>query len=42
MVFIVETIVTGKSSFLVFYFLSKILSIKINNIDMESGLKGCE
>lgn len=42
MVFIVEMIVTGKSSFLVFYFLSKILSIKINNIDMESGLKGCE
>lgn len=42
MVFIVETIVTGKSSFLVFYFLSKILSIKINNIDMVSSLKGSE
>lgn len=42
MVFIVEIIVIGKSSFLVFYFLSKILSIKINNIDMVSSLKGSE
>lgn len=41
MVFIVETIVIGKSSFLVFFF-PKVLSIKINNIDMESSLKGCE